>query len=122
MLRLSIVCVLLMSALVAAGQNVYVTRTGAKYHTASCRYAKTAFIATLEDALKRRLSPCSVCKPTAGLTEEQLNNTASPALHSTPNQAPQNTTSKQCYGTTKAGARCKRLTTEPSGYCFQHKE
>lgn len=29
--------------------------------------------------------------------------------------------SRQCMGTTKAGQRCKRMTTDPSGYCYQHK-
>lgn len=26
----------------------------------------------------------------------------------------------QCAGTTKKGNRCKRMTTDPSGYCYQH--
>lgn len=29
-------------------------------------------------------------------------------------------TSSQCMGTTKKGARCKRMTKDPSGYCYQH--
>ena len=31
------------------------------------------------------------------------------------------TTTSQCHGITKAGARCKRMTSEPDGYCYQHK-
>lgn len=31
------------------------------------------------------------------------------------------TTSTQCRGTTKKGKRCKRMTKDPSGYCWQHK-
>lgn len=27
----------------------------------------------------------------------------------------------QCLGTTKKGSQCKRTTTDPSGYCWQHK-
>lgn len=27
----------------------------------------------------------------------------------------------QCKGTTKAGRRCRRMTTDPSGFCYQHK-
>ena len=27
---------------------------------------------------------------------------------------------KQCLGKTKSGNRCKRMTTSPNGYCFQH--
>ena len=29
-------------------------------------------------------------------------------------------TSSQCMGTTKKGARCKRMTKDASGYCYQH--
>jgi hypothetical protein len=29
--------------------------------------------------------------------------------------------SVQCMGTTKKGKRCSRMTTDPSGYCWQHK-
>jgi len=43
--------------------TVYVTRTGTKYHTASCRYAKKASPMALKDAVARGLSPCSICKP-----------------------------------------------------------
>lgn len=42
---------------------VYVTKTGAKYHRAGCRYLRKSSIPiSLEDA-KRRYSPCSVCNP-----------------------------------------------------------
>lgn len=47
----------------AASITVYVTRTGAKYHTSGCRYlAKSKIAMKLKDA-KGRYSPCSVCKP-----------------------------------------------------------
>jgi hypothetical protein len=47
-----------------AGVTVYVTATGKKYHTASCRYIrKGATPMKLEDAVKIGYSPCSVCKP-----------------------------------------------------------
>ena len=43
---------------------VYVTTTGRKYHTASCRYLrKGATPLKLKDAVKAGYSPCSVCKP-----------------------------------------------------------
>ena len=28
---------------------------------------------------------------------------------------------QQCLGTTKSGSRCRRQTSDPSGYCYQHK-
>lgn len=43
--------------------TVYVTRTGAKYHRAGCRYlSKSCIPISLKDA-KQRYSPCSVCNP-----------------------------------------------------------
>lgn len=43
--------------------TVYVTRTGAKYHRAGCRYlSKSQIPISLKDA-KARYSPCSVCNP-----------------------------------------------------------
>jgi hypothetical protein len=42
---------------------VYVTKTGAKYHRAGCRYlSKSKIPMTLKEAQKK-YTPCSVCKP-----------------------------------------------------------
>ena len=44
-------------------QIVYVTKTGAKYHTGTCRYlSKSKISMKLGDAVKK-FTPCSVCKP-----------------------------------------------------------
>ncbi len=45
-------------------QTVYVTKTGKKYHTATCRYlAKSKIPMSLKDAKAKGYTPCSVCKP-----------------------------------------------------------
>lgn len=48
----------------AAGEvTVYITKTGAKYHSSGCRYlAKSSIPISLKEA-KARYSPCSVCNP-----------------------------------------------------------
>ena len=46
-----------------AGDPVYVTATGKKYHLRTCRYAKRAKKITRADAKKRGYEPCKVCKP-----------------------------------------------------------
>lgn len=47
----------------AREQKVYVTRTGAKYHQAGCRYlCKSKTPVTLDDA-RKCYGPCSVCRP-----------------------------------------------------------
>jgi len=44
--------------------TVYITKTGEKYHTGSCRYlSKSKIPITLKDAKARGYGPCSVCKP-----------------------------------------------------------
>jgi hypothetical protein len=40
---------------------VYITRTGKKYHTAECRYAKVK--STLKQAKALGLEPCKLCHP-----------------------------------------------------------
>ncbi len=46
----------------SADPIVYVTKSGTKYHTASCRYAKTGTSMKLSEA-QGRYGPCSVCEP-----------------------------------------------------------
>ena len=44
--------------------TVYITKTGAKYHVEGCRYSTQSSIPmSLEEAQKRGLTACSVCKP-----------------------------------------------------------
>ena len=44
--------------------TVYITKTGAKYHTSSCRYLRQSKIQTTKkEAVNAGYSACSVCKP-----------------------------------------------------------
>jgi len=50
-------------AVVAQTETVYVTRTGTKYHRASCRsLAKSSIPISLSEAAGR-YGPCSICRP-----------------------------------------------------------
>jgi len=85
-------------------QTVYTTRTGEKYHADGCQYlSKSKIETTLDQAKKNGYTACSVCKP-GGATKAVI----------------KTSTSVQCSGTTKAGARCKRKTTSSTGRCYQH--
>jgi hypothetical protein len=45
-------------------QTVYITKTGKKYHLATCRYLSQSKIAiSLKDAKANGYTACSVCKP-----------------------------------------------------------
>lgn len=43
--------------------TVYITRTGAKYHSAGCRYLSRSMIPISLDDARRGYDPCSVCRP-----------------------------------------------------------
>ena len=44
----------------------------------------------------------------------------SPSPRITPTSESESSTSQQCSGTTQRGTRCKRMTTDGSGRCWQH--
>ena len=108
------------------GQTVYVTKTGTKYHKASCKYLKYSSISLqLSEAKKKDYTACSVCKPSSVVTSNKTGipakaanetNKATPTKANTQPRA----TSVRCSGTTKAGSRCKRMTKSANGKCFQH--
>lgn len=117
--------VLLLFALVVSNittaQTVYVTRTGEKYHADACRYLSRSKIAvSLKDAVRNGYTPCSVCKPRTSETTQRQNITPQHTPTPASTTQPKATTSRQCSGITKSGARCKRMTTSASGRCYQH--
>lgn len=78
---------------------VYVTDDGDKYHTADCRYSKTAHSVSLNKAKADGKAACGICKPSSTTGQKQA----------------------RCSGTTAEGKRCQRLTSDASGKCFQHR-
>jgi hypothetical protein len=81
------------------GQVVYITHDGNKYHTADCRYAKSAQAVKLSQAKADGKTACDICKPNAKTGAKQI----------------------RCSAKTKEGKQCQRMTTDGSGKCFQHK-
>ncbi|WP_188606584.1 hypothetical protein [Aquaticitalea lipolytica] len=97
-------------------QNVYVTKTGTKYHKETCHFLKNSKKEiTYEKAIERGFDACSVCKPRKEVSDSQ--SISSENSLTTTNR---NTTSTQCLGKTKSGARCKRMAKSTSGKCYQH--
>ncbi|MCB0488184.1 MAG: hypothetical protein R2820_13985 [Cyclobacteriaceae bacterium] len=82
------------------GPIVYVTEDGDKYHTADCRYSKTAHSISLAIAKSQGKTACGICKPSSTTGQKQA----------------------RCTGTTAEGKKCQRLTSDASGRCFQHRE
>ena len=104
-------------------QTVYTTKTGEKYHTENCRYLKySEKEITLQEAIDRGYQACSVCKPGISHEESKTKNSFynSPESSNVPKQTNTQATASQCTGKTKAGNRCKRMTKNGNGRCYQH--
>ncbi len=96
---------------ILSAQTVYITKTGKKYHTDNCRYLSRSKIeTTLSQAIASGYTACSVCDPPTSATT------------TTPTETPaiRQATTTQCTAMTKSGARCKRMTTNANGRCYQH--
>ena len=101
-------------------QSVYTTKTGEKYHTANCRYLKHyKKEIPLEQAINLGYQACSVCKPETnpGKTQNLVQSDPNTTYHGIVSPK---TSATQCTGKTKAGKRCKRMTKNASGRCYQH--
>jgi len=110
--RVLVLCLAFLFYQESAGQWVYKTPTGAKYHTENCHTVKNVSEKlSLADAHKKGLEPCKICKPPVGAT---------PVLGSGNKQPAGQGQTVQCSGMTKAGNRCKHMTSIGNGYCFQH--
>ena len=55
-------------------------------------------------------------------TNKKSSTTPSTAKKSTDKKSTDSLHAVQCKGYTQKGKRCKRKTTDPSGYCWQHKK
>lgn len=97
-------------------QTVYTTKTGTKYHTQYCKYLKkSSYAISLSDAKAKGYDACSICKPNSTATSP-----SAPSTKKTESAPKSSSGSVQCSGTTKAGSRCKRMTTSSNGRCYQH--
>jgi hypothetical protein len=64
---------LLCSFVFAESITVYITKTGEKYHTSTCRYlSKSKIPIELKDALEQGYEPCKVCKPSVKYEEKTV--------------------------------------------------
>ncbi len=102
-------------------QTVYVTRTGAKYHSAGCQYLRQSSIPMqLKDALASGYTACSRCNPPRQITEKQSAVTKPDTSTKQQLKTKGEMTSQQCQAITKKGTQCKRKAEPGSKYCWQH--
>jgi hypothetical protein len=122
MKQLSFAILILFITLKVTAQTVYVTKSGKKYHTSSCSYARSASSQSLNDAVNSGLTPCSRCNPSSNnrtiTTKQSFSGSQGPSEK--PRQVKSSSGSVQCSGQTKKGSRCSRMTTNANGRCYQH--
>ena len=100
---------LLVLSMSLKAQMVYKTPSGKKYHLATCRMVKNVSEEiTIQQAIELGLEPCKICNPPTNNIPTGVNKP----------QGQNNTV--QCKGLTKAGTRCKHMTSIANGYCYQH--
>lgn len=98
-------------------KEVYRTKKGEKYHLKECKTIKDkkAYKVTLKEARKKGFQACKVCKPLSKkpvIKEEKSTN-------KTEIKSKKKVTTR-CTGITLKGERCKRMTKNENGKCFQH--
>jgi hypothetical protein len=106
-------------------QNVYITKTGKKYHNEGCTYlSKSKIPINLADAITKGYQPCKVCKPPTKVESNNAGTTVKSATTNTKDNIiiknGRRSVKVQCSATTKKGTRCKRMTDSPNGLCYQH--
>jgi hypothetical protein len=112
----TIIVFVVSATVLAAETTVYVTKTGEKYHSGSCRYlSKSRTPMSLDEAVKAGYGPCSRCS--APSNQDRSKPPESDSKAESTRSAP---ASSQCAATTKKGTRCKRKAASGSSYCWQH--
>lgn len=71
----------------------------------------------------RNITPIPDTQAEAPSQNNEVKETKEPEIKSKPSDKEKTKPkSVQCAGITKKGKRCSRMTTDPSGYCYQHKK
>jgi hypothetical protein len=103
----------------AQAENVYVTKTGAKYHRASCSSLSKSKIEMPLAVAAASYGACKNCRPPVpGPTPARAAAFAQPK--SQPNERARPATAARCQGTTKKGTQCSRKAQAGRSYCWQH--
>ena len=111
---------------VAQTEKVYVTKTGAKYHRASCSSLRASKIEMPLAEAAARYGPCANCRPPVidavpAHASAASSGAATPAVEAPKQTAkPATARSTRCQATTKKGTQCSRNAQPGRSYCWQH--
>lgn len=88
MKKLSIILsIFILTSISLVAQTVYVTNTGAKYHSSGCRYLSRSQIAiSLSQALSQGYDACSICNPPTKVIKKHSSKKKHTKKHHTTNR------------------------------------
>ena len=112
---MKIFLIFVLFSFVAFSQTVYVTKSGARYHTKECNYAKNATAIDLKDVGSR--TACAICGGGITIKKTETDSKVTPKDKTLPKEK---TGGGRCQATTKKGKQCKRNAKAGSNYCWQH--
>ncbi len=120
--RIFLILSFVIGTLQVNSQTCYITKTGSKYHTATCSYLKySKYSVDLDKAINHGYTACSRCRPSRSNLK---GSTSSQGFYQSTQSASSRQlkcTTKQCSGKTQKGYRCKRRTKDCSGRCYHHR-
>ena len=97
-------------------QTVYITKSDENYHVSGCHHlGKSKIALDLKEALAQDCTACKHCRPAQDenkLTEKQLEEKPDPETTIT--------TATRCSAATEKKSRCKNITHNVNGKCWQH--
>lgn len=119
LLFVAFVVVASFSVALAQAEKVYVTRTGAKYHRASCSSLSKSTIEMSLVQAAARYGACKNCNPPVPVSTPVAGATFAPANRK-PVERAAPAESGRCHATTKKRTQCSRKAQAGRSYCWQH--
>ena len=119
-LLLAVMLVLSAAVMLAQAEKVYVTKTGSKYHRASCSSLSRSKIEMSLAQAAARYGACKNCKPPVLKTAPVTAAAVAPSAKSPAVERAAPVVGGRCQATTKKGTQCSRKAQAGRSYCWQH--
>jgi len=106
-----------------SAQSCFITKSGSKYHKATCSYLRNSAQAIkVSEAMAKGYSPCSRCNPNTHALKALTSSyyTQKYANTNYGDRTISKCTTVQCTGTTQKGKRCRNKTKSCKARCHHH--
>ena len=124
-LRRRVLCIALLvcaslGVALAQGEKVYVTKTGSKYHRASCSSLSKSKIEMPLAQAAALYGACKNCKPPIPAAVPANAATIPPTAKAAAVERAAPVEGGRCQATTKKGTQCSRKAQAGRSFCWQH--